>query len=106
MKTEQMIADVKAYVDDGLAYIVKGKHANCAAIFKNILKTVEAFGAESSTSLARANRFALRCPHCDKEGTNSRDAGGNEKCFHCGDCGFVECEWSSSAHEVVTPEVS
>jgi len=53
----------------------------------------------ASIPLIRANRFALRCPHCDKENSNSADAGGNERCFHCGSCGFVECEWSSPAHE-------
>ncbi|MGB2626448.1 MAG: hypothetical protein WAK20_06640 [Candidatus Acidiferrum sp.] len=44
-----------------------------------------------------ADRFALRCPAC--RGKNSKDAGGNKRCFHCGLCGFVECEWCSPAHE-------
>jgi transcription elongation factor Elf1 len=35
------------------------------------------------------NRFTLRCPVCG--GENSSIAGGNITCFHCGDCGFVEC---------------
>jgi hypothetical protein len=48
----------------------------------------------------RANRMALRCPHCNKDRANSADAGGNSLCFHCGSCGFVECEWSSPAHEL------
>ena len=30
-----------------------------------------------------------KCPRCG--GQNSPKAGGNTKCFHCGDCGFVEC---------------
>lgn len=48
-----------------------------------------------------ANRFTLRCPRCGKEKANSATAGGNETCFHCGQCGFVECEWNSPAHEEV-----
>jgi hypothetical protein len=49
--------------------------------------------------LYMTDRFCLRCPHCDKQGSNSAAAGGNKRCFHCGECGFVECEWCSPAHE-------
>ena len=31
------------------------------------------------------------CPICIV-GKNSKADGGNENCFHCGTCGFVECE--------------
>jgi hypothetical protein len=30
------------------------------------------------------------CPAC-KFGQNSRAAGGNERCFHCEKCWYVEC---------------
>ena len=33
----------------------------------------------------------IKCPVCGV-GENSIDDGGNDKCFHCGTCGFVECE--------------
>ena len=33
----------------------------------------------------------MKCPICGV-GENSKAYGGNEKCFHCGICGFVECE--------------
>ena len=36
------------------------------------------------------NRFEMTCPEC-KQGNNSAPAGGNEKCFHCDNCGLVEC---------------
>lgn len=58
----------------------------------------------SEMMLYRANRFDLRCPHCDKQGVNSKGAGGNNLCFHCGECGFVECEWCSPAHESCVAE--
>jgi hypothetical protein len=31
------------------------------------------------------------CPHC-KTGTNSPEHGGNDKCFHCGSCGYIGCD--------------
>jgi len=33
----------------------------------------------------------IKCPICGV-GENSKDDGGNENCFHCDICGFVECE--------------
>lgn len=36
------------------------------------------------------DRFILLCPQC-KTGGNARFKGGNDRCFHCGSCGFVEC---------------
>ena len=38
---------------------------------------------------ADCDRFTMRCPIC-KTGENSIGAGGGERCFHCGTCGFVE----------------
>jgi len=35
------------------------------------------------------NRFDDKCPRCG--GNNSPRYGGNQTCFHCGDCGFTEC---------------
>ena len=32
----------------------------------------------------------VKCPICGVC-ENSKDDGGNENCFHCGTCGFVEC---------------
>ena len=37
------------------------------------------------------NRFDLKCPLCG--GENNADDGGSERCFHCKDCGFLECYW-------------
>lgn len=34
--------------------------------------------------------FTRRCPHCGSR-NNSHAEGGNEHCFHCGDCGWVDC---------------
>lgn len=31
-----------------------------------------------------------KCPKC-KKGVNSEPDGGNENCFHCSDCGYIEC---------------
>lgn len=31
-----------------------------------------------------------KCPKC-KKGVNSEPYGGNENCFHCSDCGYIEC---------------
>ena len=42
----------------------------------------------------KVDRFTISCPDC-KIGQNSKDAGGNDKCFHCGNCGLVECEVTS-----------
>lgn len=36
------------------------------------------------------NRNKWNCPHC-KVGQNSKRDGGNENCFHCGSCWYVEC---------------
>jgi len=33
----------------------------------------------------------IKCPVCGV-GENGNDEGGNERCFHCNTCGFVECE--------------
>lgn len=38
------------------------------------------------------NRFEMSCPVCGY-GSNSIENGGNENCFHCSLCGFIECEW-------------
>ena len=35
------------------------------------------------------NRFNDKCPICG--GKNSKQYGGNERCFHCDNCSFVEC---------------
>jgi len=35
------------------------------------------------------NRMSMKCPVCG--GENSCMEGGNDRCFHCGDCGFFEC---------------
>ena len=29
------------------------------------------------------------CPKC--QGSNSHELGGNDRCFHCSDCGYVQC---------------
>ena len=34
------------------------------------------------------------CPHC-KKGKNSKDSGGNNKCFHCDSCPYVECNYTA-----------
>lgn len=34
------------------------------------------------------------CPRCGCA-ENSKREGGNERCFHCADCGFLQCYWSS-----------
>jgi hypothetical protein len=36
------------------------------------------------------DRFTMACPDC-KQGCNSAGHGGNEKCFHCDNCGLIEC---------------
>lgn len=33
------------------------------------------------------------CPHCGGK-NNSKAHGGNNRCFHCGDCEFTECCWT------------
>jgi hypothetical protein len=33
----------------------------------------------------------IKCPNCGSK-NNSKKDGGNENCFHCGDCWYVECE--------------
>jgi len=73
------------------------KYEACLQAYNNLLAEPSQSGER--VQLYRTNRFYLRCPHCDKEGMNSADAGGNERCFHCAECGFTECEWSSPAHE-------
>ena len=35
------------------------------------------------------NRHDLKCPDCGAP--NSTEQGGNERCFHCGNCGWTEC---------------
>lgn len=30
------------------------------------------------------------CPRCDST-NNSKTEGGNERCFHCGDCWYLGC---------------
>ena len=35
------------------------------------------------------NRFKLKCPDCGCP--NSMPNGGNTKCFHCSQCGWIEC---------------
>lgn len=42
------------------------------------------------------NRFDMSCPDC-KQGCNSVGYGGNEKCFHCDNCGLTECLVTSPA---------
>jgi hypothetical protein len=42
------------------------------------------------------DRFQMSCPDC-KQGCNSEALGGNEGCFHCDNCGLVECEVTSPA---------
>ena len=37
------------------------------------------------------DRFTMKCPKC-KTGKNTKDEGGNERCFHCDSCGYVECK--------------
>ena len=37
------------------------------------------------------NRFLDKCPIC-RVGRNDKQYGGNKTCFHCGTCGFTECE--------------
>lgn len=37
-----------------------------------------------------------KCPECDST-DNSQDLGGNEKCFHCGACGYVQCACNNPA---------
>ena len=44
------------------------------------------------------NRFSILCPAC-KAGHNCKGQGGNARCFHCGNCGFVECEYSEPGYE-------
>jgi hypothetical protein len=39
-----------------------------------------------------------KCPSC-KVGKNSRDLGGNDLCFHCDSCGYVQCVESPSTKE-------
>ena len=38
----------------------------------------------------KRNRFDWRCPKC-KIGKNSKEQGGNAKCFHCDSCSYIEC---------------
>lgn len=40
------------------------------------------------------DRFEMSCPDC-KQGCNSAAAGGDVACFHCDNCGLVECEVTS-----------
>jgi len=44
------------------------------------------------------NRFDMTCPDC-KQGNNSKAGGGSETCFHCDNCGLVECMVTSPALE-------
>lgn len=37
------------------------------------------------------DRFKMTCPRC-RQGNNSTQYGGNERCFHCDNCGLIECE--------------
>lgn len=36
------------------------------------------------------DRFEMSCPDC-KQGCNSAELGGDDYCFHCDNCGLVEC---------------
>lgn len=42
------------------------------------------------------DRFEMSCPDC-KQGCNSAALGGEAGCFHCDNCGLVECEVTSPA---------
>lgn len=44
----------------------------------------------------KMNRFDMSCPDC-KQGCNSAGLGGNETCFHCDNCGLIECAITSPA---------
>jgi len=46
------------------------------------------------------DRFTIPCPDC-KQGCNSAGAGGNTKCFHCDNCGLVECEVTSPVLDLI-----
>jgi hypothetical protein len=42
------------------------------------------------------DRFLMSCPDC-KQGCNSAPLGGSKTCFHCDNCGLVECMVTSPA---------
>jgi len=43
------------------------------------------------------DRFTMSCPDCG--GKNSGANGGNDRCFHCEDCGLIECVVTSPVIE-------
>lgn len=46
--------------------------------------------AETSEDRTHLHRWH-RCPNCGGMGCNSAERGGNERCWHCALCSFVEC---------------
>ncbi len=50
----------------------------------------QALTAQREEGKKEVNRNKWFCPHC-KVGRNSKGYGGNDKCFHCGSCCYVEC---------------
>jgi len=43
------------------------------------------------------DRFTMTCPDCGSQ--NSEANGGNDRCFHCGNCGLIECVVTSPVIE-------
>jgi hypothetical protein len=46
------------------------------------------------------NRDNMKCPDC-KQGCNDHAGGGNERCFHCDNCGLIECLVTSPVLEEI-----
>lgn len=46
--------------------------------------------SEVGTGAAMSAEWAF-CPRCGRANSNSRAAGGNDACWHCGACGYVQC---------------
>jgi hypothetical protein len=37
----------------------------------------------------RIKEMTTKCPKC--QGSNSHELGGNDRCFHCSECGYIQC---------------
>lgn len=71
-------------------------------LFKDIVDGINEYEADKPMKLAFFIGHQITeikvCPMC-KVGVNSAKAGGNEHCFHCDLCGFVECAHSDQEIE-------
>jgi hypothetical protein len=58
-------------------------------------EATDATTVEYLAALRRVQPLPDTCPHC-REGVNSEDKGGTERCFHCDRCDYIGCMWTNA----------